>query len=409
MSVQLERARLLYAQSRYDQAEEASRRALAEEPNDPFAHALLALCLLQRDRHDEAEREANLAVSLGADLAYSHFVLGMVQMGRGRMPKAENAFRESVRIEPEDPDYYAVLAHVLGEQKRWLESLATSEEGLRLDPEHVGCINARANALREMGRGKEAEQALEDALAADPQDALTHANLGWTCLEKGKHEKALEHFREALRIDPTFEAARLGIVEAMKAKYFLYGIFLRYFLWMGKLSRAAQWAVVIGVFLFFRVIRGVMKSRPDLAPWLLPVMIVGTAVVIMTWVADPLFNLVLRLNRFGRLALSPEQIRASNGIGACLLGALASLAGGIVFRNGTLLLGALAFGLLLAPLSAIWNCPEGKARIGMTVFTGCLAALGAAGLAVPLLFGLFLLGAFLSTWIANGIILSAKR
>ena len=42
MSVQ--RGQLLYQQSRFDMAEAELRQALAAEPQDAYAHALLALC-----------------------------------------------------------------------------------------------------------------------------------------------------------------------------------------------------------------------------------------------------------------------------------------------------------------------------------------------------------------------------
>ncbi len=51
-------------------------------------------------------------------------------------------------------------------------------------------------------------QTLGSALANDPENALTHANQGWALLHRGDHERALEHFREALRIDPELEWAR---------------------------------------------------------------------------------------------------------------------------------------------------------------------------------------------------------
>ena len=40
----------------------------------------------------------------------------------------------------------------------------------------------------------------------------------WALIEQGEHEQAMEHFREALRLNPQLDWARQGIVEAMKAR-----------------------------------------------------------------------------------------------------------------------------------------------------------------------------------------------
>ena len=56
-----------------------------------------------------------------------------------------------------------------------------------------------------------------EALGRNPENAHTNANQGWSLLHGGQPGKALEHFREALRLDPDLEFARAGMVEALKA------------------------------------------------------------------------------------------------------------------------------------------------------------------------------------------------
>ena len=94
---------------------------------------------------------------------------------------------------------------------------------------------------------------------------------------------------------------------------------------MSRLPTAAQWGVVLGGYFLNRLLSAAAKTNPDLAPWLLPVRIVFFAAILLTWTADPLFNLLLRMNRFGRLALSDEQRAASTWFGATVFLALASL------------------------------------------------------------------------------------
>jgi tetratricopeptide (TPR) repeat protein len=422
MGPHFQRAALLYDQRRYDLAEEELRRELGEDPQSAAAHGLLALCLSAREKFDEATGEAGLAVHLAPDDPMSHYAMGRVMFDRGRLAEAAAAAQEAARLDPEDPDYWALLAQVRYEERRWPAALESAERGLESDAEHVGCNNLRAMALIKLGRRREAGATLDAALARDPEDALSHANRGWTLLEQSEPAKAMEHFREALRLDPTLDWARAGIVEALKARNVVYRWMLRYFLWMSKLSGRAQWAVVIGAYLVYQLLGSLARSNPRWAPFLSPILWAYGLFALMTWLAGPLFNLMLRLNRFGRLALSKEQVAASNAVGLCLLAALALSAAWFASGSGDFLFVAAFFGILTLPVAGVYRCPEGWPRRVMTLYLAGLIAVGLAffalvyvpglpgrGPLLPWLFWTFLLGAFLSQWVINGLILVRVR
>ena len=242
-------------------------------------------------------------------------------------------------------------------------------------------------ALVKLGRRQEAGHTIEAALARDPDNAVTHANQGWTLLEANDPAKALEHFREALRIDPTSEWARLGIVEALKARHFVYRTMLKYFLWMAKLSGKMQWGVVIGGYVLFQMLRGWANANPEFAPFVWPCWAYTSPLCYLTWIAMPLFNLLLRLNKFGRLALSDEQIRASNWIGGCLLFV-------IVGGSDRGCCSTCSEPFIAAIAGCRWSCrfrrrstaQAGWPRNSMAAYTGVLA-LVAAGAIVTFHFG----------------------
>ena len=223
-----------------------------------------------------------------------------------------------------------------------------AEQGLQHDAEHVGCNNARAMALTRLGRTAEAGQTLASALEREPENAWSHANLGWASLHEGDSKKALEHFREALRLDPTEDYAKAGLVEALQARNPIYGLMLRYFLFMSRLSGRAQWTFIIGAYLINRMLRGLARSNPQWAPWIMPVLVAYIAFVVLTWISQPLFNLLLRLNRYGRHALSDDQRRGANLVGIlfflALVCLLAWLWGGAA--AGLAFFGLIYFGLL---------------------------------------------------------------
>lgn len=415
MDTHLDRAGVLLQQGRYAMAEQELRARLVQQPEDPVAHALLALCLSYQDKHEAASAEAGQAIHYGPDHAFPHYAMGTVLLRRNRFAEAEASAREAIRLDPYDADHFSLLASIHLAQRRWRQALDASTQGLELDPEHAQCKNLHAMALVKLGRKAEAGIALEGALARDPDNALSHANQGWALLHAGRHQDALGHFREALRLNPEMEWARQGIVEALKARHVAYGLMLRYFLWMSRLSARAQWLVVIGAWLAYKAVTELLTSRPELGPIALPVMVLYLVFVVLTWTADALFNLLLRLDRFGRLVLSEEETFASNCLGACLGAALLSGLVWIGTSNPAAGTAAIIFGVLSLPVSATFRCHLGWPRNAMAVYTGFLGVLGASALALQLgssspgsgnglastLSGLFFLGSAFSLLVAN--------
>lgn len=420
MNGTLDRAMLLMDQGRHELAEPELGRFLGENPDHAFAHALLGLCLAKRESWEEATREAEQAVALEPDVAFVHYVRALVLRARERTREALDAVREAIRLDGSDADHFWLLGALHADDRRWAESLEAAEQGLQLDAEHVDCNNLRAHALVQLGRRAEAGATLEAALARDPENAITHANVGWTRLHEARPQEALASFREALRLDPTNEWARAGIVEALKARNPVYGLLLRYFLWMTRLSSQTQWALIVGGYVGMRMLAAAEEANPGLRPFSFPLRVAYVTFAFLTWTAQALFNLVLRLNRFGRLALSEEQVRASNWIG-CVV-ALALVAFGICLVRGfqgPAFTGLLASAGLVIPVAATFNCREGWPRRVMGWISVGLAVAGLGMFAASFIpreaeggwkvvrglggmgAGLFLLGAIAAPWIGN--------
>lgn len=418
LAPQLQRALVLHQQGRHDLAEKELRQHLVQEPNDGFGHAMLAISLLELERIEEADQAAREALGNAPDMAFAHYALARVLSARNREDEAGLAIQEAIRLEPTDADYHGMLAGIEFDRRRWQDALNAAERGLQFDPEHTGCNNLRAMALVKLGRKSEAGATIERTLARNPDDAFSHANQGWTLLEQGRRKEAMNHFRESLRLDPSNDWARAGLVEALKAGNPLYAVMLKYFLWMQKLPDGARWGIIVGGYFANRLMGGAARSNPDLAPWLLPLRILYVVFVVFTWLAYPIFNLMLFLHPIGRHALDREQRAQATWVGLCLGLALGSL--GLWFasgRNDDYIIPALVFGLLAIPTAAIFSCQHGWPRLAMLAITLGLAIAGltavamfgvvhppknspGASLAAGSL-GLFLLGTFISQWVAN--------
>ena len=383
MSAHLERGRLLLERDRHELAERELRMALAEDPENPFALCLLARAVCELGRVDEATDLAQQAVGAAPDFPFAHQILALVLSEQKRYREALDAIDTAIRLEPEDETLWAVKAHAFIGLKRWKDALQAVESGLEIDAEHEACTHLRGICLQQLGRTDEAAEAAEDALELDPDSGVAHANRGWVYLRQRDHRRAEQHFREALRLDPELDWARQGVVESLKSRNLIYRWMLQYFFWMGTLPSAARWGVIIGIVLLQRLIRSVAQTNPQLAGILIPIAILLFAFVLLTWIADPLFNLFLRLHPFGKLALSKQQRLSSTIVGAVLLGAVVLV--GAFLATGELLWGVVAGGCVfyVLPVAATFAVSGGKrlvlgsatALIGLVGIAACACAL----------------------------------
>lgn len=377
MNNHIERAQLLMQQSRFELAEEQLRMALSEDSDDNLAHAFLALCLLDREKYDEATAEAEQAIHLSPDAAIGFYALATIMHKRNRLKEAHEAISSAIRIEPWNSMHFALLAAIEMDRSNWEAALEAADQGLQFDPEDVQCTNLRAMALVKLGRRDEAGQSIDAALLNEPDNAATHANQGWTKLHAGDPKQAAVHFREALRLEPTMEWARLGIIEAMKARNPAYRYMLAFFLWMGRLSPRVQIAMVLGLVFGNQILVSICESVPLLAPISTPIRIVYVLFVWMTWTSSSLFNLVLCLDRFGRLVLNRTEKLCAGLIGSCILmTVLVSVAGEVRYASPHLNLwtdGLLFLGIAI-PIASAFNTEGNRRRLMIAYSVGLLAA-----------------------------------
>ena len=407
------RAQLLIEQSRFDGAENELRKVLFSSPHDEMAHALMAICLCAQDKPEEALARAQESVHLAPDNPICHYVLAKTYLHIGKPRQAKPAILQALRIAPENPDSLSLLAGIRYDLGDWKDSLEAALAGLSFDGEHVVCNNLRAMSLVKLGRREEANQAIDMTLMTAPESAITHANKGWALLEQGRSKPALETFREALRIDPNLELARSGMVESLKARHSIYRLILGYFFWMSRLSRRAQWGIIVGLYVIYRLMIGATQKYPELAPISGSLIGVYLLFVFLSWTASHLFNLLLRWNRLGRLALSSDEIRASTWVGSTLLGSLLLLLSGMALKQHPLVLAGIGCAIFVVPIAGTFTCPPGNTRTYLAAYTLGLGAAGLGSLVASYfasgwasgLAGLFIVGLFFFSWIANLLIM----
>lgn len=412
MSDPLSQAEILKDRHRYEEAVALLHQHLAREPEDAEAHALLAQTRLEMPGETRAALESiDNAIAIEADEAFYFGVKALTLSKLDQDRKALESAEEAIRLDPDAIIGWIAKGQALGGLNRWPEAEAAARTALELDPDNQHAQNALLGFLRMQGRIEESQEGVDRRLERDPEDPDAHANAGWADLHSGKRREAEEHFREALRLDPGSEFARVGLREAYKARSPLYRGFLAWAFFMQRHTEGKQWIFVIGLYLAYKFGRAVLESIHPVAAGIL------TALYLLfcfwSFIASGTGHAIMLLDRWARLTLNPrEQIDGVVVGWFFLVGiALSLLALTVLPTAWAYLGGAMAIGAI--PLSRV---TLNKSLPGQIVF-GTIAALvfaaGGVGFVVSLSGGnpfssptggfmlLAILGAIASTWLAN--------
>lgn len=193
------------------------RSAIEKDPGYALAHAGVADCcsyLYMNAEHVEANREnaekaSRDALALDPDLAEAHISRGVALSLSGRDTEAVDAFETAVRLSPrlfEAHYFYARHCFSHGQQKK---AIRLYEEAARLNPEDYQALLLVPQIYEDLGRPEEAVRArrvgIERAarrLDLNPDDVRALYMGANGLVNLGEHERGLEWSRRARQLEP---------------------------------------------------------------------------------------------------------------------------------------------------------------------------------------------------------------
>jgi len=169
--VNASRARMFYAQKKWEEAYLSALRAIERKQDCEGAWNVLGRALFASDRWEEAAAFANRAIEANGDDYNVYIPYGQVFRRLGRKD-------EAARVDE-------LMVRALRQQ-------------LELSPEDVRARILLANRLAEAGEAEEAVRHLETAVALRPNDGNTIYNAACTYGLLGRKPEALDTFRKAV-------------------------------------------------------------------------------------------------------------------------------------------------------------------------------------------------------------------
>jgi hypothetical protein len=141
---------------------------------------------------------------------------------------------------------------------------------------------------------------------------------------------------------------------------------------MSRLSGGAQWGIIIGLWVVQRVLRAAAEKNPELGAFVWPILVVYLAFVVLTWLSTPLFNLMLRFDRFGRYAPVRRPATRANLVAGCAGSGTVMAAVAWGTGNPRLYFVRGPVRLLAVSRSAIYGVPAGWPRRAMWTYSAAM-------------------------------------
>lgn len=370
------RGQLLYQHHRYAEAQQQFLEHLKEHADDSLAVSYIALCWMHQGKKRRAVQVAREAIKFDPECVFSHIVLGQTLRSLGKSAEALEAIRQAQSLAPDRADILGHIAHLLCDLKRWNDALEHSTRGLHTDPGDINCLHTHAWALINLGRIDEAKSILEEVLRENPEDdgALTY--LGYAALRQGKREPALEYFSSALQLDPESEIARDGFMDALRMRYPVYGLIVRYLLWISTLPERVRWGLMVLEHFVEKYLRELARRSPALRPLISLFLYAWSVFAYLAWTGRPICNSFLRLNRYARKFLKADEIAESNLVTSSVVIGLASWVHWHTIGRGWSLVACIVYFTLCMPVTNAYSCQAGWPRKIMQVFAAAMFVLG---------------------------------
>jgi len=375
------RGRLLQSQHRMQDAIACYQQALALDAHHTPSFIMLALCWMHDD--DTAPKSvdaAQRAVALEPENPFARSVLALALNANakdgqtGAVKAALQQAEEAVNLDPDSDFGHAVLARLHLRLRDYPKAEASARAALSLDTENTMAAEVLSAALLLQKKDGDNQDLIKYQLQRNAEDDSAHTSAGWMAVMQGDHKKANQHFLEALRLNPMNENARLGLIESYRARSWPYRLQLRFAHFMNQFTEGRQTAIMLGGFVCYKVLSTYLKTvSPILAS-----VVIGAWLLFALWahLARGFSSAFIVMDRFARQALRPREYWEGVVVGGLIFASVSSLILGFAWHLGA----EGGFAALVCILAAVVNAAAftNDHWIGRYVY-GSAAALAGTG------------------------------
>ena len=217
----LQAAQALQRQGRTAEAEVLYRELLCAQPDALETLDGLAVLLFQQGRPGDAVPLFARVVAIRPESARAHANLGEALRRVGRLDEAREHLHRAAELDPSLPQTWNSLGLLASDQRRFADAERSYRESIRLGPRFAAAYINFGNTLHALGRGGEAADAMRSALRIEPNNPLALVNLGAVLSEspdRASLEEAEAVCRRAVAVAPQFPQAKSNLEKVLHLK-----------------------------------------------------------------------------------------------------------------------------------------------------------------------------------------------
>ena len=332
------RGRLLQSHHRMQEAIACYQQALELDAHHTPSFIMLALCWMQED--DTAPKStdaAQRAVALEPENPFARSVLALALNATAKdgqtaaIKAALQQAEEAVNLDPDSDFSHAVLARLHLRLRDYPQAEASARAALSLDTENTMAAEVLSAALLLQKKDGDNQDLINYQLQRNAEDDSAHTGAGWMAVMQGDHKKANQHFLEALRLNPMNENARLGLIESFRARSWPYRLQLKFAHFMNQFTEGRQTAIMLGGFVCYKLLSSYLKTvSPVLAA-----VVIGAWLLFALWahLARGFSSAFIVMDRFARQALRPREYWEGVVVGGLIFAAVSSLVLGFAWHR----------------------------------------------------------------------------
>jgi len=173
----------LYKNDQDEQAVEAFKKAISQDPNNAEAHLRLGMSYAALGKKPESDDEYKKAIELfkkriQADSkdADAFFYLGEAHTFLHQDEEAARSYRQATRLKPDDEEAFYQLGMAETRLAHYPEATSAFQKALELDPNDYRASDAIENAKEGTQRIKEGKKHAEEMLKKQQENANANGN-----------------------------------------------------------------------------------------------------------------------------------------------------------------------------------------------------------------------------------------
>lgn len=209
-------ARAQLASGEPQQALATFRKIVEARPNAPEPYMRLATAHLQNKDVTAATQNFRRALEMKPDFLPAQVGLMQVALREGKGTDALAVARQVQKQRPAESAGYAMEGEIHLVEKRWPAAIAAYRTALQRQPVTENAIKLHST-LKVSGASADADRFASTWTAEHPKDAHFRFHLGMFALSTNDFEKAEQHFRSVIALEPNRSAAYNNLAYALLA------------------------------------------------------------------------------------------------------------------------------------------------------------------------------------------------